>query len=122
MKKNIGKTKRRKNLNIPNSQIIREVGRVIAGAYYDMQEIRLSNMNRIRGIVRAKVEGISQTEPESKKEKKTYESKYTDEEVIKMINSLEKVGNTTKDEADFIKQCFDMVLEGKKLENIYKSA
>ena len=48
--------------------IIIELGRIATEGYYDYQEIRITQNNRIRDIIRRKLEGIPMDKPEEKKE------------------------------------------------------
>lgn len=101
---------------------IKFVGRIVAGAYYDMQEIRISTINRIRDVVRKKKEGIEFDEVEEKKKEKDYEEKYKDKDLPKYLNRLEKEGKVTERENKYIQKCLDIQHESEKIENKYKSA
>jgi hypothetical protein len=50
-----------------------EIGRIVAGGFYDLQEMRLSTMNQLRGLVRIRNEDIDLSSPEAKKEEKEYD-------------------------------------------------
>ncbi len=101
---------------------IKEIGRIVAGAYYDYQEVRLGSMNRIRDVIRKRNEGIEFDAIEEKKEKKTYEKKYRDGELIKTLDLMVKDKKITKDEYKYVKQCLELAIKSKNLETSYKTS
>ncbi|MCD6176785.1 MAG: transposase [Candidatus Cloacimonetes bacterium] len=100
------------------TNVFSSIGRIVAGSYYDMQEIRISTLNRIRDVIRKKAENIGFKEVEKKKKKKTNIEKYTDKQLIEILPKLDY----TKEEINYIKRCFDLADESTKLENKYKRA
>ena len=52
------------------SEFIRELGRIITGAYYDYQEVRRAMMGRLRALIRRKVEGIPLGQPDERRKKR----------------------------------------------------
>lgn len=104
------------------NESIKFVGRIVAGAYYDMQQIRISTINRIRDVIRKKSEGIAFDEVEDKKKIKDHEEKYKDKELPKYLDKMQKDGTITEKENKYIKRCIDIQHESEKIENKYKTA
>ncbi len=98
------------------------IGRIIANAYYDFQNTRISAMNQIRDVIRKTSEGIEFNEVEEKKEKKDYKKKYTDNELLSKWNQLLIDGEITQKSYDYLLECWKMVKETKNLEGKYKRA
>lgn len=98
------------------------IGRIVAGAYYDMQEVRIATKNRIRDIIRKKIEGIDFDEVEEKKEEKNYEKKYKDEELFKLWDKLLADKKIDKDEHKYVIKCWEISDESEKIERKYKTA
>ena len=104
------------------TEMTKEVGRLIAGGFYDLQEIRISATNRLRVLIRTKVEDIDRSEPETKKKEKTYEKKYSDKNIHELLDRLVKEGKITDDEAQYLKDTYVLLEKSKKLENDYKKS
>ena len=101
-------------------KMLRLAGRIVAGAYYDYQEVRKAMMNRIRDIVRKKAEGIPFDEVEKKQDndKKTFDKKYSDEQLITTLASIKD--ELTDKEYKYMVKVFNLAVEAKKMENNYK--
>ena len=78
------------------SDVFFELGRIAVGGYYDYQEIRISQRNRIRDIIRRKIEGIPLDKPEEKKEDKDFLKRYSDEKLGYYLNVLVRRGEITE--------------------------
>jgi len=100
------------------SEFIRELGRIITGAYYDYQEVRKAMMGRLRALIRRKVEGIPLGQPDEKKEEKSYDKKYADENLPLLI--LEIRDELTDKEYEYIDNVFKLAKLSNKMEQEYK--
>ena len=98
-----------------------QVGRLVSSAYYDFQQVRLGAMNRIRDIVRKRTEGIKFNEVEDKKDIKDYTKKYKDDALIKKWSNAYTNGIISKNEFDYLIECYDVVKESRNLEDKYKN-
>ena len=103
-------------------ETIEIVGRITASAYYDHQQVRIASMNRVRDVIRRKIEGIPLDKTEEKKENGSREKKYTDTVLLKKWNELLQENKITKKEHDYITKIWDIMKDSKKLENKYKTA
>ncbi len=121
------KTKKAKNMSetqkikAENTEFLRELGRIIAGGFYDYQEVRIGIMNRMRDIVRKKAENIPFNAVEEKKEEDNYEEKYTDAEIPKILEKLITDGKMSADESRYITSLLELLKESRKNENKYKN-
>ena len=103
------------------NQIIYELGKLATEGYYDYQSIRLAQKNRIRDVVRRKIEGIPLDKPEEKKEDKKYDEKFKDKNIAKFLGELVLGGKITSDEQEYIEKLFKISVENKKTECRYKA-
>ena len=101
---------------------IKFIGRIVAGAYYDMQQIRISTINRIRDIIRKKLESVKFDEVEKKKKEKDYLKKYEDKNLPFYLKLLEKKNKITAKEGKYIEKCMEIQHESERIENKYKVA
>lgn len=97
------------------------IGRIVAGAYYDMQEVRKATKNRIRDVIRKKAEGIDFDEVEEEKEEDDYSQKYTDDQLFEEWKNLKEKGDITEEEFKYVKKCWEVAKESKKIERKYKT-
>jgi len=102
-------------------KMLREIGRIVAGAYYDHQSVRTASMNRIRDVIRARVEGIDKSKPEAKKEKKSFDKKYADENLPKFLDELLAKQKLTNEEHEYLIRFLELAQNALKLENQYKT-
>jgi len=100
---------------------LKQVGKIVAGAYYDMQQIRIATIGRIRDVVRKKLEGIKVDEVEKKKEK-DFEKKYKDSELHGLLKEAENKGKLTQKEYKYIEKCLQVAMDSSKIEQKYKKA
>lgn len=109
---------------IINSQedTLREIGRLVAGGYYDYQETRIASANRLRSIVRARVEGIDRNTPEKKKDEKSHDNKYNDANIATSLDNLMEEGKISEAESKYLKNTLELLKESKKLEVKYQKA
>ncbi len=95
-----------------------EIARIIAGSYYDHQEIRITEMNRVRDLIRKRVEKI--TGVEEKKKEKDYAKKYTDKKLFSMLPKLVEKGEFTTDDKEYIDKLLIVQESSEKFEALYK--
>lgn len=98
------------------------IGRNITNAYYDFQQVRIASMNRVRDVIRKRVDGIKFDEVEEKKDKKDYKKKYTDKELLAKLNKLLADDKIPTEEYDYLMECWDIMKEAKKLEKKFQDA
>lgn len=101
------------------NETIQEVGRIVAGGYYDMQEVRISTMGRIRDIIRKRYEGIEFDKTEEKKEKHK-RNVFTDANLEQFLDILNKEGKLTKLEYKYLSDCIEIAKQSKQVEEKYK--
>jgi len=104
-----------------SSSTKKNIGRIIANAYYEFQSVRISSMNQIRDLVRKRIEGIEFDEVEAKKQIKS-NGKYKDTELLDLWDLAKTQAKISIDEYKFGLKVWNMVKEGKSLEDRYKRA
>lgn len=102
------------------SNIIFELGKLSVEGYYDYQQIRISQKNRIRDIIRRKIEGIPFDKPEEKKEDKKYDEKFKDKNIPKFLADLVLDGKLTDLEKQYVEKLFEISDDTAKTEIRYK--
>jgi hypothetical protein len=95
-----------------------ELGALATGMFYNAQEERKKAFNRIRQIVFRKLEGISLTEKQDKKEEKTYEEKYTDKQLVNFIK--ENKIKLSDEEQQYIDKIMELLEKAMKEEAEFK--
>jgi len=102
------------------NEIIQELGYIVIGAYYDYQEIRIGLTNRVRCLIRQKIEGIDVSKPEDKKEEdeKKYDKKYKDENLHELV--IQNKNKFSETEYEYITSLIEGLKNTEKLENGYK--
>lgn len=108
--------------NISKEESLKQVGKIVAGAYEDSQRVRIATTGRIRDIIRKKLEGIKVDQVEKKKEEKTFEKKYTDKELPSLLEQAENKGKITNRERKYIESSLEIAKESAKIEAKYKKA
>lgn len=119
-------TELKHNLKVTEEEIIyddlensSQIARIIANAYDSFQKVRIESANRIRDVIRKRIEGIAFNEVEEKKKEKSHEKKYTDAKLIEMWGQLLKENKIAKKEHDNMIKGWNMMNEAKKLEQKY---
>lgn len=107
--------------HVGSADTIHFVGRIVAGAYYDHQSVRIASNNRIRDVIRKKIEDIKFDAVEEKKEG-IKEKKYTDKELIKFWDKLLSNGKIDKKEHRYMLRCLEISKESEKIEKKYQKA
>lgn len=105
--------------NNENNLVI-SLGRIATEGYYDYQEIRKAQYNRIRDIVRRKIENIPMKTPEEKKEQKEYLKKFKDNEILEYLKKLEKQNKIQKHEHKYLSKLLEIAKDTKNTEKNYK--
>lgn len=103
-------------------QLVREMGRIVSNGYYDVQQLRISMLNRIRDVIRKKKEGIPFDQKEEKKDTEKKEAQYTDKELMKYLQSELKNGNLSEEELNYLEKCIVISREMASIEAKYKIA
>ena len=103
-----------------SEDIIFELGQIAVGGYYDYQDIRIAQMNRIRDVVRRKIIGLAPNETEKKKEEKSFDKLFIDKNVINFLDELKTQKKLTEEEYSYITKLLKIVNETKKTEANYK--
>ena len=112
-----GKLSQKKEVNV-----LRELGRMSAGAYYQHQQTRIATFNQVRDILYRKMEGLNLTEIQEKKpEEQKYLEKYKDEYLNEYRRILNDEGKILSDENDYIKTVLDVQNQSKKYEKLYEN-
>jgi hypothetical protein len=99
------------------NNILKFTGRVVAGAYYDFQEVRLSTMNRVRDIIRKTNEDIPFDAVEDKKETKTYDKAYSDKHLLLTLNKIKP--KLADKEYKYLKRTLETAEQMQVLESKY---
>jgi len=102
------------------SDILRRIGRIVAGAYYDHQQVRIGSMNRIRDIVWRKNEGVPFDEVIEKKEMANYDKNYNDKQIINLLRKMEKEKKLTDKELEYLINIVEIANKESDTEKRYK--
>ncbi len=86
-----------------------ELLRIAVNLYYDYQDIRIKSLNRIRNIVRKTNEGIDFHEVEEKKETKTFDKKYTDDNLDGIMDQLCLEDKITDRDYQYFHGCQELI-------------
>lgn len=106
-----------------NSENVKSnLGRLIAGSYYDHQEVRITEFNRIRDIIRRKLEDIPLTgEVEDKKEdEQKFQKKFIDAEIPTYLQQLKDEGKISPEEKYYVEKILEVQTNARKYEDSYK--
>lgn len=99
-----------------------ELGRMIAGSFYDHQEVRITEFNRVRDIIRRKMEGIPLvgSVEEKKEDKEKHKEKFVDKKIPEYLEQLSKEGKITNEEKFYVERILDVQKNAEKYEAEYK--
>ncbi len=99
-----------------------ELGRMIAGSFYDHQEVRITEFNRIRDIIRRKMEGIPLTGSveEKKEDEEKFKEKFVDKLIPEYLKNLLKDKKITKEDNFYIQRILEVQKNAEKYETEYK--
>lgn len=95
------------------------LGRLTATAFYELQEMRISQTNMIRDIIRRKDLGIGFSEVEKKQEEKTYDKDYADKLLKDRIKAMFKQGKLTEAETTYIETVLENISKIGEQEKSY---
>ena len=98
----------------------KEIGRLIANGYEGFQEVRVSSMNRMRDIIRRKIEGLEAGKVEEKKNNKDYSKQYKDAELFEKLEKVNEQKKISNEEYAYLIDFWNAVVDTKKVENQYK--
>jgi len=102
------------------SQIKRVLGRIITGGYYDHQEIRKSQKNRIRDIVFRIDSDLDLTEVQEKKEKPNYSKDFNDNNIMGKLEDMKDKKKIGEDEYQYIMDVLEVMKSAEQEETNYK--
>jgi len=95
---------------------------IVVSTFTMVQEVRLKEMNRLRALVIAIIEGIKPGDVPTEKEKKSFEKRYTDALVLAYIEALIEQDELNDEEKTMANAAMKIVTEAKKLENSNRSS
>jgi len=107
--------------NLASQNIIHELGRLSSSAYYDHQQVRIQGVNRVRDIIRKRVEGIKFDEVEQKKpEEEKYKALFKDSEIPALLERLKNEDKITQREYAYITKMMEVHKNAEKYEKEYQ--
>lgn len=100
-----------------------ELGKIVAGSFYDHQEVRITETNRIRDIIRRRIEGIPivNVVEDKKEEDEKYKEEYTDKDIWKFYEELKAEGKISAKEVEYIEKIREVQKNAEKYELLYKN-
>jgi len=107
---------------IKEQNIKSELGRMIAGSFYDHQQVRITEFNRIRDIIRRKKEGIPLVGSVERKkdDEEKYKEKFVDKLIPEYLKDLVKDKTITADDNFYIQRILEVQKNAEKYESEYK--
>ncbi len=98
-----------------------QLGRLVAGSFYDHQEVRIREFNRVRDIVRRKIEGISTEKPEEKKDDEDkHKNKFVDKKILIYVQELLDKKMLTEEEAVYLQKVIEVQKKASQYEKDYE--
>ncbi len=99
-----------------------ELGRMIAGSFYDHQEVRITEFNRIRDIIRRRMEGIPLvgSVEEKKEDEEKFKEKFIDKLIPEYLKKLSEEGKISDEEKFYIERILEVQKNAEKYEVEYK--
>jgi len=109
-------------LCLAKQNIKRELGKMIAGSFYDHQEVRITEFNRIRDIIRRKLENIPLVGAVEKKKKdeEKFKEKFVDKEIPIYLKQLLDKGKITGEQKHYIERILEVQKNAEKFEKEYE--
>lgn len=98
-----------------------EVMRIWAEALYDHQDVRMSSLNRVRCLVRNKLLDLGFVPEGKKKEDENGEPKWTDKELLKMLDKAEEKGKLNKADRNFLEDSLNLANKETDIEKEYEA-
>ena len=111
---------KKKQKQMGDEGVIISVGRMVTEGYYDYQMIRIGQYNRLRDIIRRKIENIPMVKPEEKKERTEYLEKFNDKQILLYLQKLEKDGKIKEHERRYLSKALEVAIQTKQTENKFK--
>ncbi len=110
------------------SQQEKDILYVWAEALYDHQEARIRSMDRIRGLIRRKLEGLGYRAKEDKKEIEIdtegvevhKPAQWTDKEIFELLDQAEKEGKINSEDASYLIENFGLAESETIIEKQYE--
>jgi hypothetical protein len=103
-----------------DTELLRRVGRIVAGAYYDHQQVRIGAMNRLRDIIWRKNEGIPFDKVIDKKEEKSFGSEYGDTKILALLQKMTDEKKLNPDEMEYLVKMVRTANKEGETEILYK--
>ena len=104
------------------SNIKGELGRIVANGYYDFQQVRISQMGRIRDLIRKRVLGLDldKTEIKIDRKKEGYKKVWTDEKLFELWKQAEKDGKISQEDSNYLNKIWDVLKIAEQEEKKFK--
>lgn len=104
----------------PIKNMSKEMKWVVSAGYEDVQDLRIRSNNRMRNVIKRRIEGLESDQTEEKKDEKSYLDKYSDAKLRKKLEKLKEEGKITDEEYEYIKIADDIAKKNEELEAKYK--
>jgi len=95
-----------------------ELGALATGMFYNAQKERIESFNRIRQVIFRHLEGVGLTEKQEKKEEVDFEEKYTDRQLLALIEDHKF--KLPSDEQEYVNKIMLLLSDAKKREAEHK--
>ncbi len=105
---------------VEREDVLGMAARIVVETYSDMQNLRTSAMNRLRAVAITVNEDLVPGQVQSKKEKESYEKKYSDAKLPDIIKRLIKEGKFTGEEKVMVNHAMKIAVAAGKLERANK--
>ena len=111
-----------KKEEIKEQNVKSELGRMIAGSFYDHQEVRITEFNRVRDIIRRKLEGIPLvgSVEDKKEDEEKFKEKFVDKLIPEYLKKLLKDKKITSQDNFYIQRILEVQKNAEKYETEYK--
>jgi hypothetical protein len=102
------------------NQLVIELGRIVTEGYYDYQALRIAQFNRLRDVVRRKIESIPMDKPEEKKIRDGFlEGKFIDKKVLEYLRQYEIANGIKPHELAYLERTFEVAKDTQATEFKY---
>ena len=107
---------------IKEQNVKSELGRMIAGSFYDHQEVRIREFSRVRDIIRRKLEGIPLvgSVEDKKEDEEKFKEKFVDKLIPEYLKKLLKDKTITSQDNFYIQRILEVQKNAEKYETEYK--
>lgn len=93
---------------------------VWAEALYDHQDVRIRSMNRVRSLIRRKLEGLGYRAKEERKSGEEQEEVWSDDEIFELLENAEEENKLTNEDVQFLKANFKLAQRETVIEKEYE--